>query len=200
MLPPSHAQNTLLGDRFIRFIEKDEVEGFLPYTYGDADPSQPRKRVTDKTGARGNRTIGFGFNLDQAGAKEMVEAVGLNHSDLLSGRVEIDETQARELAMQVADKRARSLVNRFENDLHKLNLDQWVVLLSLAYNGPKLIGPGITQAVREQDTQSAIWEIVCNSGGPEDRRALEASIFSGTSVSEIKRNKDCNKGRPTPLK
>ena len=200
MLPPSHDENGLLRGRFIDFIGRDEVEGFLPYTYGDADLSQPRRRVTDKTGALGNRTIGYGFNLDQPGAKMMVEAAGLNFSNLRSGKVEIDEDDATALAMQVADMRARSLVNRFENDLHKLDLDQWVVLLSLAYNSPKLIGPGITQAVREQDMKSAVWEIVCNSGGPENRRALEAAMFSGVSVSAIKRNKDCSKGRPTPLR
>ena len=173
----------------------------MPYTYDDDDKS----RVTPGTLVKGRRTIGYSFNLDQAGASQMTAAAGLNHADLVSGIRQISTKEAARLAQQIAVERADLLLRRFKDDLDKIDRNQWIAMMSLAYNGPKLIGPGLMQAVREGDVDSAIWEIACNSmgkvpahlkAGVQRRRAIEAARYAG--VRSINQGQVCSGGRPTP--
>jgi GH24 family phage-related lysozyme (muramidase) len=121
--------------------------------------------------------------------------VGADFDKVLAGDEELDQNQIRQLTHSTAQKTARWLYGHFKDNAADLKQHQWVALLSLAYNsrwnenGPTLIGPKITKAVRNGDLDAALHEIRENSQGGvaasqlpgiRIRRAKEAAMFAGT--------------------
>jgi GH24 family phage-related lysozyme (muramidase) len=158
---------------FLPFLE--EHEGNYTFAYDD----RTSKRVTKGVKVQGDPTIGIGFNLTRPDARQMIEAVGADFDKVLAGDEELDQ----------------NLYGHFKDNAADLKQHQWVALLSLAYNsrwdenGPTLIGPKITRAVRNGDLDAVLHEIRENSQGGvaasqlpgiRIRRSKEAAMFAGT--------------------
>lgn len=55
------------------------------------------RRDTAYNCSEGKRTIGYGFNLDRTDARQKIEDLGLNFSDVYSGRAKLTEAQMQYL-------------------------------------------------------------------------------------------------------
>jgi GH24 family phage-related lysozyme (muramidase) len=86
------------------------------------------------------RTIGYGFNMDRAGAQEALDAAGIKKSlaDLKSGKVEITKEEASRLMRgeyaHFADAAKRFVNKGKKGTWSKLTLDRQKILTNMAYN------------------------------------------------------------------
>lgn len=160
-------------------------EGAVPYVYDDAtgrrwNPNKPK----------GNPTVGIGFNLNRPDAREMLKKVGADYDKLLKGEDALSDSQQRELLSLSVKPVINWLRDHFDGV--QMANHRWAALISLTYNsrwdkdGPTIIGPRLTEAVRSKDWKAASEEIAERSGGgvrPNQqaginaRRALEARMF-----------------------
>lgn len=88
-------------------------EGRRPIAYDDAtgETIRPGVRIL------GNPTIGVGLNLDTAAARRMIEALGLDFDQVISGAVALTDSQIDELlagCISTAAEDARALVATFD--------------------------------------------------------------------------------------
>lgn len=193
-------------------LEPDDTPGFLdsmmqkiglssPEVYDSSNPDAVGNYMSDRfefiTGhedyrekvyrdSRKRRTIGYGFNLDEptnrALYKNALKKTDREFDALRNGTAAIDPTQARILFEASAGEAERLITNRFGGlDLKGY---QRMALVSLAYNHPNLIGPGLTKALRNGDLEGVDHEIRNRSNlykikGIASRRALEADMFKG---------------------
>ena len=82
--------------------------------------------------SRGVPTIGVGFNLLKAGARERIEKLGLNYNDVLSGKVGLSEEQSETLFeedIQTAKRDAQSIFKSFST----LDADKRNVLTNMSF-------------------------------------------------------------------
>lgn len=99
-----------------------EDEGFRPGVYKDTE---------------GIKTIGYGFNLERAGAQEALDAAGIKKSlgDLKSGKLQLTKEEADRLMRgeypHFADAAKRYVGKETWN---KLTLDRQKILTNMAYN------------------------------------------------------------------
>ena len=193
-------------------LEPDDTPGFLdsmmqkiglssPEVYDSSNPDAVGNYMSDRfefiTGhedyrekayrdSRKRRTIGYGFNLDEptnrALYKNALKKTDKEFDALRNGTAAIDPTQARILFEASAGEAERFITNKFGG----LNLKgyQRMALVSLAYNHPNLIGPGLTKALQNGDLEAVDHEIRNRSNlykikGIASRRALEADMFKG---------------------
>jgi GH24 family phage-related lysozyme (muramidase) len=178
---------------FSNFIE--EREGFVAHAYDDAERGGP---VWKPGKSKGEPTVGFGYNMNRPNAKEEMASVGLNRAEVLSGKKLVTRDQARALQRVVLDKLAVFFKRKFPDT--PMEQHRWVALMSLAYNsrwdknGPTLIGPKLTAAIKEERWEDAAHEIEFKSlGGVSKnqlpgitlRRALEATQFRGADHDVI---------------
>ena len=66
----------------------------------------------------GHKTIGIGYNLDQGGAKEMIESVGANFEDIYSGKSCLTQSQVNNIFSKTIGSSisgARSAVSSFDS-------------------------------------------------------------------------------------
>lgn len=104
-------------------------EGSEPWVYDD----KTGKRLYPGQKANGNRTIGIGFNLEKTGAREKIEALGLNFYDVYNGRQKITEAQMLELKgedIETARKDARKYAGE---NFDKVDENTQKVLTIMAY-------------------------------------------------------------------
>lgn len=166
----------------------EESEGRATFAYDD----HTGKRLKPGQVARGDATIGIGFNLTRPDADEMIRRVGGNPTEVAAGREGLSRAQQNQLLQAAVRKDVQWLRRRFKDV--QMPAHRWQALLSLMYNsrwnanGPTLIGPKITAAIRAGDWEAAAQEIEFNSqGGVPDhllngirsRRRREAQLFRG---------------------
>jgi GH24 family phage-related lysozyme (muramidase) len=176
------------AQEFTTFVE--EIEGFESVAYDDHQLGSQWHSSKKK----GDPTIGFGFNLNSAGADAMLANAGLDKQAILKGKP-ITRQQAESLLKQKSAVTATWLKKHFKGV--PVSGNQWTALMSLAYNsrwdknGPTLIGPKLTKAIKDGDLETAANEIEFNStgGAPkavkrglEARRRYEALVFRGASL------------------
>jgi GH24 family phage-related lysozyme (muramidase) len=175
--------------QFAEFIE--DVEGYESYAYDDNEGGVGWSQST-KTGAP---TIGFGLNLQRPDIDDILKAVGApKKKDLLANKEIMTREQATAALGIVAQKNATWLKKHFEGV--PMERHRWLALMSLAYNsrwgvnGPTLVGPKLTKAIKEGRWEDAAYEIEFNSSGGVTarqkagilaRRRYEASMFRGAS-------------------
>ena len=145
--------------------------------------------ITDPSKVRGNPTIGRGSNLSRADAARHLAAVGADFSKVRNGEEPLTRGQSRALLGLFAKESADWLFDHFRADADKIQHHQWLALLSLAYNskwdknGPTLIGPLLTRAVRYVDVDAAVREIKFNSCGGDTPLEHSAREEGGREVS-----------------
>jgi len=152
------------------------------------------KTVTDGVVKKGNITVGIGFNMDRKDArsvfKNALELDDKTFDEVYAGRQSLTPVQIRRLFDYNADE-AESVVKARIGDT-TVPVHQRLALVSMAFNGPSLIGPKITAAVKGGDTTAALNEILNNSNsknisGLWNRRYKEAVMFAGgaSGLSEV---------------
>ena len=109
----------------------------------------------------GIKTVGYGFNLERAGAQEALDAAGIKKSlaDLKSGTVEITEEEADRL-MRGEYPHFADAAKRYvgEETWNKLSLDRQKVLTNMVYNmGEKTINKfsNLRKAIQDGDWEEA---------------------------------------------
>ena len=187
---------TPMGDRYAdrRFRSLESFEGNRATVYQDH---------------KGFRTVGVGFNMDAHGAREAWRAAGLPDTDFdatRDGRREMNPSEVRALADVTMERAERVVVQRLQGA--DLSEPQRLAMVSLAFNGPALLGPRLVSAVREGRHQDVVNEILYNSGTQSDptrgvavRRYHEAEMYvrtlpSGEQMLPPRADYLNNRGRP----
>lgn len=134
----------------------------------------------------GNRTVGYGFNLDEPANRELYKStLGRTDEDfdsLRDGSVSLTESEGRSL-FDASVKKAEDLIDSKFPDVD-LKGHERLALVSLAYNHPNLIGPDLIKHVKAGDTDKVVEEILTKSNrnkieGIDNRRSKEAEMYSG---------------------
>ncbi len=82
----------------------------------------------------GIRTIGIGFNLERSDAKEKISELGLNFSDVYSGKLEISDSQAYSLMSEDIENSTLDAKKYIGKNFDSLPLDVQHVLIDMSYN------------------------------------------------------------------
>lgn len=148
------------------------LEGVREYAYDDTE---------------GLRTVGVGFNLDDPANKELfTKTLGGGddlYNDVRDGKQKLTPAQVRSLFDASVGEAERTLDAKIGKET-ALPESKRLALLSLAFNGPSLLGPKITSAIKAGDDQAVLDEILNNSNrkrhrGVANRRYQEAQMYSG---------------------
>jgi GH24 family phage-related lysozyme (muramidase) len=169
--------------KMAKFIEQHE--GAITYLYDDARPGA--RPWSNK--AKGNPTIGIGFNIDRPDADKLLKKVGFSKADAMAGK-QMNREQMEEL-LRLGMQESLGWLRKEFKDV-RLSQHQLIALASLAYNsrwnsaGPTLIGPNLKRLVKAGDWQGAAEEIRERSNktknpGLQRRRDAEAEMFLGIS-------------------
>jgi len=136
---------------------------------------------------KGNRTVGLGFNMDSPEARELWERSlpGVDFDDIREGKDRLLPTQSRALFDNIVPEYEEIVRNKIGKDVY-IPEHQMIALTSLAYNAPSLIGPRLTEFVRQGETKLAAEEILNRSNkenhrGIQNRRDIEAQQFFGNT-------------------
>lgn len=147
------------------------------------------KPVTSGLQKKGNVTIGVGFNMERPDARNVFSKVlGLsNFDDYYTGKKALTQQQVNTLYDFTLDEADAIVGTKFRG--HALTENQRLSMVSLAFNGPALLGPKLVDAVKRGDSFGALNEILFNSlrtsvpgvkTGLAKRRYKEAQMFAGT--------------------
>jgi GH24 family phage-related lysozyme (muramidase) len=161
----------------------EEHEGRVPYVYDDATARAWGPK------AKGDPTVGIGFNMTRPDARALIKKVGADYDKLMAGKTVLGQAQQDKLLALAVRESANWLRNHFEGV--EMSNHRWMSLISLTYNsrwdesGPTLIGPKLTAAIREGRWDDAADEIEHNSNksgrlGLTTRRKHESNLFRGT--------------------
>lgn len=176
--------NTPVGEGYAqkRYDFLVGAEAVREYAYDDANG----KTVTDGMVKKGNITVGIGFNMERKDARKVFADV-LDLDDaafdaVYSGKQKLTPVQIRRLFDFNADEAEKIVKNRLGDA--PLPEHQRLALVSMAFNGPSLIGPKITAAAASGNVAAALEEILNNSNakgipGLWTRRYKEAVMFAG---------------------
>jgi GH24 family phage-related lysozyme (muramidase) len=166
-----------------RYQFLSRVEGVRYRAYDDATS----RAVTDPNAVKGNRTIGVGFNMERPDAKDIFRSIlaipEKDFADYYNGKKQLSEQHVRTLLNYTADEAERIVENRIGADIvDKLSREQRLVLVSLAFNNPSLVGPNLVAAIKEGRLKDAASEIRNRSNrtkdpGIQSRREVEADKF-----------------------
>jgi GH24 family phage-related lysozyme (muramidase) len=119
------------------------------------------RRQAVYTDTEANRTVGVGFNLERAGARERIEAVGANFDDVLNGEQTLTDEQIDQLLQQDVEDamdEARNLVGNFDNlpeDAQRIVVDMVFNLGATGFEG----FANTRQALEERDFATAADEM-----------------------------------------
>lgn len=154
------------------------------FAYDDATGRQ----VRPGTPKRGNITVGIGFNMDRPDARNVMRtALGVGDKEfdeIYSGRKSLTDLQIRKLFDFNANEAEAIVAERFKGV--NLRDHQRLALVSMAFNSPRLLGPKLVDAIRNNRSPEAIHEILHNSNrrgirGLAARRWREAFMFNGAA-------------------
>jgi GH24 family phage-related lysozyme (muramidase) len=147
--------------------------------------------VKKANGGKGYRTVGFGFNLDSVGHKDLFKEtlkVGDDYyQSVYDGNVDITEAQGRKLFDAAVGEAEQIIDNRLKGV--ELNNQQRLALVSMAYNSPKLIGKNLVSQLKSGELDEAVNEILFKSNGSRslglyNRRYEEALTFVGAERAQ----------------
>jgi GH24 family phage-related lysozyme (muramidase) len=179
---PRTPSGGLYADRRFEFVAVEE--GIRETAYDDATG----RSMVPGAQKRGNVTVGIGFNMERPDARNVWQQVfpdgGPDFEAVYEGRARLNRAQVRALFDHTINEAESIVNNRFRGvDLRE---GQRLALVSMAFNGPALIGPRITAAVREGRHDDAVRMIASASDARQPvlapRRRREARIYSGTEV------------------
>lgn len=141
-------------------------------------------RTTAYDDHKGIVTVGIGFNMEAAGARDRWEKAlpDVSFDKVRDGKARLNDAQVKRL-FDVSVEEAEDVV---DNRLGRTPLTehQRAALVSLAFNSPGLIGPNLTGFIKEGDLDSVVMEILFRSNrtghkGLQNRRIEEAQMFAG---------------------
>lgn len=183
---PVEANGTPTDDSYVQrrfdFIAGEEAT--RRYAYDD----KTGKQVVAGIPKAGNITVGIGFNMDRPDARAvMAKAIGVGDKDfdeIYGGRKALTDLQVRKLFDYNANEAEQIVASRIKGV--NLRDHQRLALVSMAFNGPSLIGPKITAAIQSGKWKDAVDEILHNSNrknirGLATRRWREAFMFNGSA-------------------
>ncbi|MFC5411508.1 glycoside hydrolase family protein, partial [Larkinella bovis] len=134
-------------------MDRNIVSGWVSHHEGT------REHVYQDT--NGHPTIGIGFNLDAAGAKEQIENLGLNYSDVKAGNQDLTQDQINHLFNQALDQSitdARQIFPAFDS----YPSAQQTVIVDMIYNlgeAKFLEFENTINAIRQEDWEGAAREM-----------------------------------------
>lgn len=175
--------NETYRQRRFDFLKRHEAARPLAY---DDETGEPVTSVAPV----GNVTVGIGFNMARPDAPSVFqEALGLGRGEfdaVKTGRRQLSSVEIRRLFDHTIQEAEDIVSSRIGDDLTE---HERLALVSMAFNGPTLIGPKITAAMQSGDRRAALNEILYNSNakginGLYNRRYAEASLFAGASNAE----------------
>lgn len=174
----------------------------MDYAYTDEDYKTRRRAFLQHSEGyrnraykdhKGNVTIGIGYNMERAGARDDFRKVlGFSDADfdaVKSGKRALTDDQVNKL-FDYTIQEAEDIVDSKLGDAAKnLNEHQRMALVSLAFNLPGLIGPNLTRMLKEGDYKGALEGILWYSNkdkhkGLANRRYREAAMFAGEDMGE----------------
>ncbi len=113
--------------------------------------------------SRGIATIGVGFNLEQPGAKEVIEYLGADYQQVLEGKTRLSKEQIKTLN-DISLANAMMQAEDIYPNMSKLPFRKRAVIVDLAYNlgGEKLdnVFVDFSAAVRKGNMKEAARELV----------------------------------------
>lgn len=93
-------------------------ENFSPFSYQDT---------------KKNRSIGYGFNLNNSDSRRIIESLGLDYDSVYAGRQQITKDQADRL-FQHSMENARNIAASFASNFNSLPIEIQNVLINMSYN------------------------------------------------------------------
>lgn len=161
-------------------------EAVRSFAYDDATG----KQVTEQRPPKGNVTVGVGFNMERPDARKVfAQALQLGDADfdkVKAGQKALSPTQIRTL-FDYTVQEAESVVDQRLKGV-PLKEHERQALVSMAFNGPSLIGPNFVALMQKGDKQGAFDAILNHSNLTKDegiayRRYKEAAMFAGMGGS-----------------
>jgi GH24 family phage-related lysozyme (muramidase) len=155
------------------------VEGKRYQVYDDATGKSLGPNDTSK----GYRSVGIGFNMDSADARQDFQKLGINDFDAVyKGERKLSEAEVIAL-FELNIQQAEEVVSKKLGNV-PLSRNQRLALVSMAYNHPDLLGPNLVGFIRSGDMDAAAQEILERSNkkkdpGLQNRREIEGSLFKG---------------------
>jgi GH24 family phage-related lysozyme (muramidase) len=144
------------------------------------------RTIRDGAEVRGNPTIGVGFNMNRPDARKVFkEVLGIeNFDDYYAGKEQLTEDQVGRLLDYNLEEFERIVDNKVKGA--PLTRNQRLALVSMAFNGPKLLTDTLIEAIRDGRYDDAAAEIyrLAKDGNPalKGRRVAEARLFEGVLV------------------
>ena len=164
-------------------------EGSRSLVYDDATGKAP-----GPDGKKGNLTVGIGFNLERPDARQVMgKVLGFSDDDfdaVYNGKKGLKEPEIRALFDHTINE-AESIISKRLGGVD-LSQQQRLALVSMAFNGPSLIGPKLSEALRSGNHEAALNEVLYNSGTKRNpklggRRYREAAMLAaGGPLPELK--------------
>lgn len=111
---------------------------------------------------KGIKTIGAGFNLEKAGAKERIEYFGLDYNDICSGKQKLSENEIYSLMEDDVETAISDAKNYVGENWNKLNPKAKEVIIDMSYNlgGPRINNfKKLKEALEKQDYKTAADEM-----------------------------------------
>lgn len=166
------------GFRSIWRQEAEKLEGYKTAMYPDH---------------KGIPTIGIGANLKTKDAQDFLKAKGYKMSNILHNGQDIKREHVEELFELQTENRVRDLRKHMKargSNFDTLPEHKKATLLSLYYNNPVLVGPKLSEAIKNGSDRSAAYEIALNSNknkvpGVAKRRLYEAKMFAGNEWNKM---------------
>jgi len=106
-------------------MDKDQIKDLIEKNEGRRD------KVYEDT--EGHPTIGVGFNLDRADAKEQIEALGLDYDDVRSGKTNLNDDQINSLLDADVDRAVDAARGNVEN-FDDLSDNRQAAITDMAFN------------------------------------------------------------------
>jgi lysozyme len=142
-----------------------------------------RNKVYNDT--KGIPTIGIGFNLKRSDSKSIIESIGANYSDVLSGKTLLTDEQIDKL-FDVTLKEAEGIASRVVTSFNQQPDNIKAVLVDMAFNlGPNRLSQfkEFIKAINNKDYKKAAAEMQNSSWYNQvgNRSKTLVSIVQGTS-------------------
>ncbi len=163
--------NLNFSDEFYFMLR--EHEGYRQWVYDD----KTGKRLYHGQEAKGNRTIGVGFNLEKENAEQRISKLRVNYEAVLDGRQNLDDAQVNELFyydVLTAREDARKYLGNKEYD--EIDETAKEVLVNMMFNmGYSVMNNDykkFRQALQNQDYKWAADEMQYQNGRTKNKESL----------------------------